>query len=167
MLTHMIVELPLLFAIGWQIVPNGGARRWLAKYNGSGLTGLTFAMLTSAFWMMPLALDVAVLNPLVGWLKVVSVVLAGLLAQASMAEAKMPVQAFFVLNWVWMTGAVGVIYQQVPERLCSTYLLGDQSNAGIGLVLLAVVVTVSWIITAFRERPAEAPELPTAVKCDA
>jgi hypothetical protein len=156
MLTHMVLELPLLFAIGWWSAtpiarPGPG---WLRHINAGGLSGLTVAMVISALWMLPLSLDAAVLSPAVGWFKVVSVLLAGWLTGISLREARPAIQAFFVLNWTWMTGAVGALYQQVPERLCSTYLLGDQAWAGRGLVALAVAVGAMWMVLAFRDRPA-------------
>ena len=156
MVTHMVVELPLLFAIGWwsamPIARQGPD--WLRYINAGGLSGLTVAMVISALWMLPLSLDAAVLSPLVGWLKVASVLLAGGLTCISLREARPAIQAFFVLNWTWMTGAAGGLYQQVPERLCSTYLLGDQAWAGRGLVALAVAVATAWMVLAFRDRPA-------------
>jgi hypothetical protein len=155
MVTHMAVEIPLIFAIGWYAGSRtkGRATAWLAMVNGNGLTGLTLATAVSAFWMLPIALDAAVLSPTIGWAKVASVLLAGWLTRLSIVQARTAVQAFFVLNWVWMTGAAGAVYQQVPERLCSTYLLGDQSRAGVGLVVIAVAVAMAWVATAFRDRP--------------
>lgn len=155
MVTHMAVELPLLFAIGWCAATPalGPGPAWLHRVNAGGLSGLTAAMAISAIWMLPLSLDAAVLVPAVGWLKVATVLLAGWLTRISLREARPAIQAFFVLNWTWMTGAAGALYQQAPERLCSTYLLGDQAWAGIGLVALAVVVAATWMALAFREHP--------------
>lgn len=155
MVTHMVLELPLLFAIGWwSAMPTAQQGPvWLRSINASGLSGLTVAMVVSALWMLPLSLDAAVLHPAIGWLKVASVLLAGWLTRISIREASPAIQAFFVLNWAWMTGAAGALYQQAPERLCSTYLLGDQAWAGRGLVALAVVGAATWMVLAFRERP--------------
>lgn len=154
MLTHMLVELPLLFAIGaWAASRlRGHGPAWFAAIDANGLTGLTVAMLVSAFWMLPIALDAAVLVPAIGLAKITSILLAGWCAVLSLRRARTAVQAFFVLNWVWMTGAVGAMYQQAPERLCSTYLQGDQAHAGIGLVVLAIVVAIAWVTTTFRDR---------------
>ena len=155
MVTHMVLELPLIFAIGWwSAVPtfrHGTA--WLRSINAGGLSGLTVAMVISALWMLPLSLDAAVLSPVVGWIKVASVLLAGSLTRISLREARPAIQAFYILNWAWMTGAAGALYQQAPERLCSTYLLGDQAWTGGGLVALAVVIAATWMVQAFRDRP--------------
>jgi hypothetical protein len=153
MLTHMVVELPLLFAIGWWTATS--ARRgpaWLRRINVGGLSGLTMSMVLFAIWMLPSSLDAAVLSPLPGWAKVASILLAGWLTRISLREARPAVRAFFILNWAWMTGAAGALYQQAPARLCNTYLMGDQTWAGRGLVALAVAVVVTWMLLAFRER---------------
>lgn len=155
MVTHMVVELPLLFAIGaWAAMPGTGkGPSWLRQVNASGLTGLTMSMAASAFWMLPLSLDAAVLNPMMGLLKVCSLLAAGWLTRISLRDARPAVQAFFLLNWAWMTGAAGALYQQAPERLCSIYLQGDQAWAGMGLVALAIATVVAWMLLTFRESP--------------
>jgi hypothetical protein len=158
MFLHMLVELPLLVAIGaWAAThaPRGGPA-WFAAIDASGLTGFTFAVCVSAFWMLPIALDAAVLVPVIGVAKIASLVLAGALATLSFRRARAAVQAFFVLNWVWMTSVAGAVYQQAPERLCNTYVQGDQAWTGMGLVALAIVATVAWMWLAFRE-PTNSP----------
>jgi len=152
MVTHMVIELPLLFAIGWWAAPAGGSGAgWLRMINASGLTGLTVATVISAIWMLPLSLDAAVLDPVAGWLKVGSVLFAGWITRISLREARTAVQAFFLLNWAWMTAAAGALYQQAPERLCSTYQQGDQTWTGIGLVALVVAVVATWMAVSFRD----------------
>lgn len=154
MVTHMVVELPLLFAVGWWAAPaRGNGAGWLRSINANGLTGLTVATAISAIWMLPLSLDAAVLDPLAGWLKVCSVLLTGWLTRISLREARTAVQAFFLLNWAWMTAAAGALYQQAPERLCSTYQQGDQAWAGIGLVVLVAAVVAMWMVASFRDGP--------------
>ncbi len=153
MALHMAVELPLLFAIGWAAAGRSMGPLRMQKINAQGLTGLTMAMAISVLWMLPVSLDAAVLNPLVGLAKVATVLLAGWLTRLSLRAANKAVQAFFVFNWVWMTGVAGALYQQAPERLCSTYLQGDQALAGAGLVGLAIAAAAAWLLVSFR-RPA-------------
>lgn len=159
MFTHMIVELPLLFAIGWWMAPKtlGKGPAWFQGINAYGLMGLSMAMAISMAWMVPLALDAAVLEPGVGWLKVVSVVLSGGLTRLSLRASPLGAQGFFIINWAWMTATAGVLYQEAPQRLCSTYLLGDQAWTGTGLVALSVGVISTWIVLAFRPEPEDKP----------
>lgn len=152
MALHMAVELPALFAIGWWAAGHVATAPWWRTLNVAGLPGFAFATAATGFWMLPLALDAAVLVPAVGVLKVASLLAAGALARVSMREAHVAVQGFFVLGWIWMTGMAGVLYQEAPERLCSTYLQGEQAWAGIGLVAWSIAVAVAWMLSAFRER---------------
>lgn len=161
MALHMVVELPLLFAVGWFSAAVAGARfqKWFDLYNFAGLTGFIAASAIAMFWMLPVSLDLAVLSPVVGTAKVSSLLLAGAVTRHSVTAARVEVQGFFILNWAWMTGTAGVLYQSAPQRLCTTYLQNDQVIAGIGIVFIAVIVTLAWIVHAFVRVPREAQEL--------
>ena len=163
MALHMVVELPLLFAVGWLAAAAAGARfqTWFDRYNFAGLTGFSAASAIGMFWMLPVSLDLAVLSPAIGTAKVASLLLAGAVARHSFAAARVEVQGFFILNWAWMTGTAGVLYQSAPQRLCSTYLQNDQAIAGVGIVFIAVVVTLAWIVHAFVREPAMESEVET------
>lgn len=144
---HMGLELPALFLIGWL----GGAcaghswRRLVAPWNANGVTGLLLAACVAGFWMLPVALDGAVLHPLIGTAKVASLVIAGLLVQASWSAAGSILHAFFVLNWFWMTMAAGLLYQEAPQQLCSVYLANEQQQAGQAVVVWAVIGLGAWL----------------------
>lgn len=147
MARHMTVEFPLLIAIGWFAAHLAGARltRSMQAWNANGVPAILSGFLILMFWMLPVAVDLAVLNPLVGTLKILSLVGAGLLVGASWRMAGLVVQAFFLLNTVWMTATVGLLYQEAPQQLCSVYLSDEQNAAGIGMVLLAVSMLVLWL----------------------
>src|SRR5688572_25594286 len=74
MALHMVVELPLLFAVGWLAAAVAGTRlrTWFDRYNFAGLTGFIAASAIAMFWMLPVSLDLAVLSPVVGTAKVAS-----------------------------------------------------------------------------------------------
>lgn len=162
MALHMGVELPALFAIGWWVAVSHAPALWLRRINSNGLTGLSVASVVSAMWMLPIALDAAVTSPWIGFVKVASVLGAGWLARCSMREASVAIQAFFIMSWGWMTGTVGVLYQNASERLCSTYLEGEQRLAGVCLVVLAILAVLTWMLAAFCEREVAAPTSPPA-----
>ncbi|WBY02660.1 hypothetical protein PE066_03730 [Ramlibacter tataouinensis] len=147
MARHMGLELPALVLAGWLAgaYAGPGLARALAPWNANGLPGLLFAACVSGFWMLPAALDVAVLHPAVGTAKVASLVAAGLLLQASWSAAGIVIQAFFVLNWFWMTLGAGLIYQEAPQQLCSVYLADEQLHAGRAVAAWAVVGLAMWL----------------------
>src|SRR3546814_9488470 len=63
------------------------------------------------------------------------------------------VQLFCLGNWAAMSATVGLLYQQVQNRLCNLYLLGDQQSTGEGLVMLAVLVPVIWVASLRWQQP--------------
>lgn len=157
MARHMAVELPLLFVVGWWMSrwcrPSGHASGHAApaSWNVRGLAGLLFVTVVASYWMLPVALDMAVLRPAVGVAKVASVVLAGLAAGLSWRFAGMVVQAFFAINWVAMTLFAGLLYQAAPQQLCSVYLTNQQAGAGQALCALAVAGLVLWLFGLGRQ----------------
>ncbi len=147
MARHMGIELPLLFVLGWLSACAAGPRlgAWLQPWNAKGLAAMVFTALVTAFWMVPAALDLAVLNPAVGTIKVASLILAGLFLGASWRKAGLVIQAFFIFNWCWMTIAVGLIYQGAPQQLCSVYLPDEQWSAGASMIFWAVAAFLVWV----------------------
>jgi hypothetical protein len=147
MARHMGLELPGLFILGWFAAACAGPRlaRALESWNANGLPGLLFGLCVTGFWMLPAALDRAVLDDGMAIAKVASLVAAGFLAGASWPGTGWIIQAFFVLNWFWMTLAAGLLYQDAPQQLCSVYLADQQAGAGRAVVAWAGVGFCAWL----------------------
>ncbi len=147
MARHMGLELPALCLLGWCAAASAGNRlsRSIAPWNANGLPGLFFALSVTSFWMVPAALDAAVLHVGMAMVKVASLIAAGALLRTSWSSAGLVIQAFFVLNWFWMTLAAGLLYQEAPQQLCSVYLLDQQSQAGKAMVIWAIAGLGAWL----------------------
>lgn len=150
MWTHMGIELPLLFIAGACAARRVAGHRRTDAWNEQGIAGLTAASAIVMFWMLPLALDAAVLDPLAGLAKVASVFLAGALVAMSLPRAAMALQAFFILGASWMMAVAGLLYRQSPQRLCSSYLQDDQAHAGAALIVLAIAIIGTWLARMLR-----------------
>jgi hypothetical protein len=162
MLTHMLVQIPLLLLAGMAMAvfmerATVGSMKACAdllpsqsnaspRWNAHGLTGLFYALVTLGFWMTPVALDHAVASA--GWdiAKAVSLLAAGSALRKSWAQAGGIIQAFFVGNTVWMTVVVGILFQELPQRLCNAYLQDDQNDTGMIMVCAASVIGLFWTI---------------------
>ena len=144
---HMGLQLPLLFVLGWWTAHCAGTRltQALASWNTHGANGLFAALCITSLWMLPAALDHAVLHAGVALAKVVSMVLAGLLAGLSWRAASQVLRAFFVLNGFWMMLVAGLLYQEAPQQLCSVYLSDQQGAAVRALVAWSVVGMLGWL----------------------
>lgn len=152
MARHMLLQFPLLLLAGGllALLLPGDVRGRVARWNAHGIVGLALFLLVSAFWMIPRALDEALLSNGTEAAKFASLLGAGAALQLSWQPAGPVVQAFFLGNWAWMSAAVGLLYQDSPARLCNFYLLDQQSVAGQGLVALALIVPLGWIISLAR-----------------
>lgn len=154
MAVHMLVEFPLLLAAGaaasrW--VPESLAR--IAKlFDWKGLSTLLAYTLVSAFWMIPAALDAALLEPRVAAAKYASWWLVGLALPSALRAAPPAIVLFFAGNWVWMSATAGLLYVDAPQRLCLSYMEDSQRHAGAGLLAAAVAMTIAGFVSWTRRK---------------
>lgn len=144
MTLHMLGEFPLLLAAGAAAsalyLRHLRARRWLRGQRLLDWRGWTTATLASGValvWMLPSALDAALLSPGMAAAKYASWWLAGWCLADAWRRMDAELLLFFVGNLAWMAATAGMLYIDTPARLCVNYLQDDQRAAGIGLVLLA------------------------------
>lgn len=144
---HMLGEFPVLLIAGWSAarvcLGRLPARRWLRAQrllDWRGWTGAVLASGAALVWMVPSALDATLLWPAAAALKVASWWLAGWLLADSWRRMDAEVLLFFVGNLAWMAATAGLLYIDAPARLCVNYLQDDQRHAGVGLVLLALLL---------------------------
>ena len=150
MARHMLIEFPLLLVAGLATAKALPERTvaLIRRSNQLGLAGFALVSLTSAYWMIPVALDQALSSGPAAAAKYASFLAAGMLLPVSFRAAPLALQAFFVGNWVWMTATVGLLYQSTPQQLCVNYLIGTQLNTGEGLVAAAVAIAGLWCVYA-------------------
>lgn len=148
MARHMLIQFPLILTAGGFLGPAlpAASRRRIADFNAHGLPGLLLFLAVTAFWMVPRALDLSLLSSRIEFAKVASLLCAGAAIRLSWRAAGPVVQAFFLGNWAWMSAAVGLSYQDNPERLCNFYLADQQVVAGQGLVALPLILTLAWTV---------------------
>jgi hypothetical protein len=60
------------------------------------------------------------------------------------------VMLFWIGNLAWMSATAGSLYADAPTRLCVNYLQDDQRHAGVGLVLLALLLGALALRQAMR-----------------
>ncbi|MEO8155299.1 MAG: hypothetical protein ABI605_19705 [Rhizobacter sp.] len=91
-------------------------------------------------------LDLALVDGRVEALKLIALAASGAALRLSWQRAGVVAQAFFLGNVLPMTGVVGTLYQDSATRLCNAYLLNDQKNLGLALVLIAIVTAALWLL---------------------
>jgi hypothetical protein len=153
MLWHMVIQMLLLVLAGGlsmrAMAAHRTARR-LAPWNRFGLSGFIAALGILAYWMLPLAIDRAIVLPAHDALKIASLIACGALLAHSAARAPAAVQLFFVGTAASMTIWLGLYFTNTERRLCNAYSLQSQVDAGWGLVALAVAFGAAWLAASFR-----------------
>jgi hypothetical protein len=151
---HMLLQFPMLLASGWCLASLCSQRsEWLNSYDRIDAQGLLGATLTScvlAFWMIPAALDMALLSESARAAKYLSLFLAGAAISRSHHRMTDELALFFVGTLVWMMATVGLVYQTLPQRLCVSYLIDEQRWTGAGLVAAASLLGTASAIVLFR-----------------
>jgi hypothetical protein len=169
MVLHMLVQLPLLAAIGFCIgtawlksQPDRIAERILSgvqPFNSGGLTGLLFASFVMVLWMLPRCLDSARLDLAADALKFLSVPAAGVAVALSWPRVPAIARAVVHLEVIATLLRFGWGYLAADERLCLVYLAGDQQRTGELLLWLgaAYAIAAAWrpmFGSTWRMRPA-------------
>lgn len=147
MLIHMLLQFPLLLAAG------AAAAALLRRPRHHGALGACLLLCCSAVWMVPAALDLALLDARMAALKYGSWWLAGLLLGLGGARLPAALRVFVVGNLAWMLASAGLLYEATPLRLCVSYLQDEQVWTGRGLVVLALLLAAQQLWIAARGRP--------------
>lgn len=156
MTAHMIIQLPLLVALGLSlaVIVRPHEPRWFADADWFGIPGIVLVVFGTSFWMLPRALDGAIGNPWIDAAKFLSLpLLAGLPLGLSWSRMPPLGRAFIWANFIPKLGAIGGLYLGAPVRLCAYYRLDQQAAAGWTLIAVAGALGISWFIAAFIDRP--------------
>jgi len=148
MLVHMVVQMPLLVWSGarlMQYVQHHRILGLLVRWNAHGLTGFFLGVAVLTYWMLPSALDSAVVNAKVDALKITSLMLAGAALPHAFWLSTTTVQLFFVSTTVPMMVWLGMHFATTEQRLCNAYSLETQVHTGYGLMLLALLLATVWL----------------------
>ncbi len=162
---HMLAEFPLLVAAGWAMhrLVGGqaawqGLNAWARQLDWHGWSTATYGALVSIVWMLPSALDMALIDGRVALLKAASLWLAGWLLAGGLARMPAEVLMFLAGNLSWMMATAGLLYVEAPMQLCVNYGQLDQVHTGYGLVAWALLIGAAAIRQLLRwSRTADEP----------
>jgi hypothetical protein len=145
---HMAFQMPLLVMGGWLLVSRSSSPQraskltsWLdamAPFNQFGLTGFLLATVAFSYWMLPLALDKAIVQPMADLAKLMTLTLCGVVLRDSFRCAPNVVQLFFMAYWASMLIWLGAYFMTTEFRLCNVYSLETQYTAGQCLIVLGI-----------------------------
>jgi hypothetical protein len=118
----------------------------MARWDAHGMAGLAWLLLASAYWMVPRALEQSLTMPLAEAGKFASLFLLGFLLPGALSRAATVIQLFFLGNFCAMMAIAGMLYQDMPQRLCNAYSLDDQVVTGVGLVVASIGIAAAWCV---------------------
>lgn len=158
MASHMLLQFPLLIVAGALLAAACPAawRRGLERWNTLGIAGLVASAGVLGLSMVPRLLDLALVDARVEIAKWLALLACGAALRLSWHAAGVVVQGFFLGNVLPMTGVVGILYQNAPQRVCNSYLLDEQLLVGQILVWSALGIGAGWMaLVAWRMWRAE------------
>ena len=152
MVTHVLIELPLLVAIG--VVLGQLIKKYsnpiLYYFNTGGIAGILITTFTLAFWMIPRWLDASLTTETIAWAKYISLpLLAGVPLSLSWNVLHPIARGVVKIEFLSMLFRLGWLYIISPNRLCNSYLLNDQQLLGQGFIMIGIALSVAWLIPAF------------------
>ncbi len=155
MTTHMLIQIPLLgaagFALGHALSP--AQRAALRRLAGGPLPYVLIASFASSYWMLPRALDAALADPLAALAKFISMpFLVGAPLALAWERLSLIGRGFVWTNFFSMLAVLGWLYVVAPVRVCNSYLVGDQYEAGWWMIRLAIALFLAWLAGLFVGR---------------
>ncbi|MDY7574695.1 hypothetical protein RGU77_10405 [Actimicrobium sp. CCI2.3] len=98
-----------------------------------------------AYWMLPLAIDRAVVLPQADLLKLLTLFIAGFLLQHSFSCSPAALQLFFVGYMVSMMTWLGSYFITTDLRLCNAYSLETQVQTGWAIAAIGIGLGALWV----------------------
>ena len=149
---HVLVQIPMLIAAGFvfgrQI--ESWIRRALTVLNAGGIAGILLASFTIAFWMIPRWLDGSLTSDWIAGAKYLSLVLlAGMPLAWSWSRLHPIARGVVKIEFLAMLFRLGWLYLISPDRFCNNYLLTDQVWLGRGMIVVAISLSITWMIPVF------------------
>lgn len=149
MIGQMVMQIPLLALAGF-LLGSSIRRRERSPYNDYGIPGLLIAIFASIFWLLPRSLDAALNSAFYETMKYITVPLfIGLPLARSWRRLAPTVKGFVWANLISMIFVMGWFYANSPIRLCNNYLKGQQTQLGMTLIVIAILLLLSFFIKAF------------------
>lgn len=147
---HMMVQFPILLLAGagaaWLTVQRqqAFASAW-SRFDAEGVFGLVTLSAVAVLWMVPAALDAALMHPEVAAWKYCSWWVAGGAIALAWPRMAGPMRMFLIVNLAWMLLTAGSLYADAEQRLCASYRYDEQLWTGRALQAAAGLLVAAWI----------------------
>ncbi|WP_164216633.1 hypothetical protein [Virgibacillus sp. YIM 98842] len=154
MVTHMLLQIPLLILAGWLMGKAVIAKynSFFEKWNANGVPGITLVFIVTMYWMLPRAMDEALLFWPMEIFKLVGLpLLVGIPLRDSWHKLKGVGQSFIYLNYLPMFGLMAWLYIDTPIQICNSYLESEQRTLGWALFIITAAMVLYIIQHVFTD----------------
>jgi len=159
MVTHALVQLPLLAASGVLYTRSLPRTRSPSK-DAYAVPVLLVALFCAALWMLPRTLDASLTDARWEAAKLTTLpVLVGASLGWSWPRLLPLTRAFVWSNLLSMLLVLGWLYRAAPIRVCNFYLASEQVHLATGYFSIAALIAAGCLLRLFRDR-ATAAEVP-------
>ncbi|MCP4490983.1 MAG: hypothetical protein GY820_27265 [Gammaproteobacteria bacterium] len=151
MVTLVLIQIPCLvlagYIFGHRYLKNN---RYLLLINDMGIAGMLLCVLVGGYWMVPLALDASLAEPLIAFARYVSLpALVGIPLAVSWGKINSIARAVIKIELLAMLYRLGWLYLVSPNRLCNFYQTDEQVLLGKFFLVIAVTLSVYWLFELF------------------
>lgn len=155
MVTHMLVQIPLLIFAGWLITRFLQLKfpDFFKKWNGNGVPGILLFIIITTYWMIPRVMDEALALTTVEVFKFISLpFLAGVTLRDSWDKLGGIGKSFVILNYIPMFAFMAWLYIDSPIQICNNYLEAEQQQLGWGFLVITAAMLIYMIQAVFIDQ---------------
>jgi len=155
MVTHMLIQMPLLIVSGWLMTSYIEERfdYIVKKWNKNGVAGIILVIIITTYWMIPRTMDEALQIPIVELFKFISLpFLVGCPLRLSWKRLSSVWRSFIGLNYISMFAFMAWLYIDSPVQICNNYLEIEQQLLGRGFLLITVAIVLYILQFAFIDQ---------------
>lgn len=147
---HMLIQLPLLAAIGYWFVRSLKTKKSDNNVKLADYSSVIIASVATLYWMIPRSLDAALNYEIFQYLKYISIpLLVGVPLARGWGKVSPIFRGFIIIELLAMLLRLGWLYRDSPIRLCSNYGLYEQNSLGNYLLVIAITLSFYWAAKCF------------------
>ncbi|MDY0393447.1 hypothetical protein ACFSMW_13735 [Virgibacillus halophilus] len=157
MITHMLVQLPLLIVSGWLMGSSVINRyhNFFQKWNADGVAGMLLVVTITMYWMLPRVLDESLVIWYIELFKFTGLsFLTGISLRDSWKKLGVIGKSFIFLNYLSMFALMAWVYIDIPVQICNNYLEVEQKMLGWGFLAITLAMVLYIIQQVFTDHSA-------------
>lgn len=155
MITHMLVQLPLLIISGSLMGQFFQKKfpRFFQSWNKNGISGITLFIIITTYWMIPRIMDETLTITTIEVFKFISLpFLAGVPLRDSWKKIGGLGKGFVVLNYIPMFAFMAWLYIDSPIQVCNNYLEAEQRQLGWGFLFIMLTMIFYFVQFVFTDQ---------------